>query len=65
MITVKLKTGAVRQFPHEVRTGGSYSETVSYEGAFVIVKDVWGKQTAFPASDVEEVVNDPEYRGRW
>ena len=44
---------------HEIydssRSGGSYTNTVRYEGGFVIVTDVWGKETAWPVKDVKKV----------
>ena len=58
-ITVKMKDGTVRKFPHEGRAGGSYSKTVRYEGEMVIITDEWFKQTAIPVADVEEVVEMP------
>ena len=32
-----------------------------YQGAFAIVKDEWGAETAFPAADIEEVYSEPSY----
>ena len=61
-ITVKMKDGTVREFPHEGRAGGSYSKSVKYEGAFVVIQDEYYKRTAIPASDVAEVIEIPE---RW
>lgn len=61
-ITITLKDGTVKRFPHEGRPGGSYTKTVRYEGAFVIVVDEWGTETAYPAADVREVRSDP-HRG--
>jgi len=63
-ITIKLKNGTVRQFPHEGRAGGSWTKTVKFEGAFVIVTDEWGTRTAFPAADIAEVIDTPD-RGTW
>lgn len=57
-VDVKLKSGAVREF-HGHRSGGSYSNSVRYEGAFAIVTDVWGSEHAFPAADIEEVAVKP------
>ena len=34
---------------------------VRYQGAFAIVKDEWGAETAFPAADIEEVYSEPSY----
>lgn len=58
-ITVKMKDGTVREFKHEGRPGGSYTKTVRYEGAFVVIEDEWSKRTALPAADVAEVIETP------
>lgn len=58
-ITVKMKDGTVRDFPHEGRAGGSYTKTVKYEGAFAVIEDEYGKRTAIPACDIAEVVTIP------
>lgn len=58
-ITVKMKDGTVREFPHEGRAGGSWTKSVKYEGAFVVIEDEYQKRTAIPASDVAEVVERP------
>ena len=63
-ITVKLKDGTTREFVEQGRAGGSWTISVTFEGAFVIVKDEWGKRTVFPAADVAEVVDNPA-RGGW
>lgn len=63
-VTVKMKDGTVRKFEKQQRPGGSYTLSVRYEGAFVIVEDVWGAQTAIPAGEVAEVQTQPE-PGRW
>ena len=62
-VKVTLKNGEVRDFPGTSRSGGSYGCSVRYEGAFVIVKDEWGKETAFPAADVTMV--EKEGPRRW
>jgi hypothetical protein len=62
-IVITLKDGTVKDFPNQSRPGGSWTNSVRYEGAFVIVKDVWGKETAYPAADVKQVENTPEVRG--
>ncbi len=54
-ITIKMKSGKTLDFPHQGRAGGSYTKHVRYEGAFVIVTDEWGSETAIPADDVEQV----------
>ena len=63
-VTVNFKKGEPRIFKQS-RSGGSYSNSVRYEGVFVIVTDVWGTECAFPAADVAEVNFSPESRGRW
>lgn len=63
-VTVTLKSGEVRVYEDGTRPGGSYSNVVRYEGAFVIVEDQWGERTAFPAADVVQVVIQPP-PGRW
>lgn len=64
-VTVKLKNGETREFVERGRPGGSYYVSVRYEAAFVIIKDEWGEETAFPASDVAEVKHHADTRGRW
>ncbi len=54
-ITIYMKDGTKKEFPHTGRAGGSYTKWVRYEGAFVIIKDEWGTEKAFPAADVEHV----------
>jgi hypothetical protein len=57
-VQITLKTTVVHTFEDYGRAGGSYSNEVRYEGAFVIVRDVYGKETAFPAADVARVEVD-------
>jgi len=47
--------GEVKNFPDERRPGGSWTNSVRYEGEFVIYKDVWGETTAWPKDLVAEV----------
>ncbi len=54
-IKVKMKDGSRKDFPHRDRAGGSYSNSVRYEGVFVIIRDVYGNETSIPAADVAEV----------
>lgn len=60
-IEIKFKDGTVRKFPHEGRSGGSYTKAVRFEGAFVVVTDEYSRRTAFPAADVAEVTETPVY----
>lgn len=59
---VYMKNGERHHFPDERRAGGSYTNTVRYEGGFVIVTDVWGKSRSWPAGDVFEVSESPRPR---
>lgn len=59
-VKIFLKSGEVKDFPHEGRAGGSWTKAVRYEGAFVIVKDEWGNETAYPVNEVEHVETYPE-----
>jgi hypothetical protein len=63
-ITIKFKDGAVRKFPHKGRCGGSYTKSVRYKEGFAIVTDEYGEETAFPSSDISEVVSEP-HSGTW
>ena len=63
-ITIKMKDGTVRKFLHEGRAGGSWTKSVRYEAAFAVVTDEYGKETAIPVADIEEVVSE-SHRGRW
>ena len=60
-ITITMKDGTVKTYKHEGRAGGSYTKTVRYEGAFVIVRDEWDAETAIPAADVAEVRVEPHW----
>lgn len=64
-IVFKMKDGTTRAFPHEGRSGGSYTKTLTFEGAFAIVTDEYYKRTAIPAEDIAEVVETPERLGGW
>jgi hypothetical protein len=59
-ITIKMKDGTVREFPHKPRAGGSYTKTIKYEGAFAVVTDEYYQQTAIPAADIAEVKVIPD-----
>lgn len=59
IITIKMKSGQTRVFRGQGRTGGSYANTVKFEGAFAVVIDEYCKRTAIPAADIEEITDDP------
>lgn len=61
-ITIKMKDGTKREFPHEGRPGGSYTKKVTYEGAMVVIEDEYYKRIAIPVADVAEVIETPN---RW
>ena len=54
-ITVTMKDGTVREFPHKGRPGGSYTKKLKLEVGFVVIIDEYGDQTVIPAADVKEV----------
>ena len=58
-VIVKMKDGTVRKFPHQGRSGGSYTKTVKYDGAFVIITDEYYVSTAIPSADISEVIESP------
>lgn len=58
-ITIKMKDGTVREFPHEGRAGGSYSKRLTYEGVFAVVRDEYDMKTAIPAADIAEIIERP------
>ena len=61
-ITLKMKDGSVREFPHEGRVGGSYSKSISYEPGFVIITDEWHRKTSIPSNDIAEILEIPVRR---
>ncbi len=60
-IVIKFRDGTEREFPDERRSGGSYANSIRYEGSFVVVKDPWDKETAFPVDMVAEVKTWPRW----
>jgi hypothetical protein len=54
-VFVKMKDGTNRDFRYQGRCGGSYTNSVRYEGAFAIIKDEWGTETVIPADDIAEI----------
>lgn len=58
-IVVYMKDGTVKSFPHEGRSGGSYTKEIRYEGGFAIVTDEWYEQTAIPQQDIKEIKVTP------
>jgi hypothetical protein len=55
-----MKDGTVREFKHQGRAGGSYTKSLSYEGAFAVIRDEWDIKTSIPAADIAEIIERPE-----
>lgn len=58
-IKIEFKDGTKREFKHERRAGGSYTKRLTYEGAFIVIEDEWGRRHSFPAHDIREVTETP------
>lgn len=61
-VTITMKDGSVREFKESGRAGGSWSQSLKYEGAFAIVVNEWGDQTAIPVADIAEVKTQSAHR---
>lgn len=59
-ITVKMKDGTTREFPHQGRAGGSYTKRLSFEPGFVVITDEYYQRTCIPERDVKEVIESPD-----
>src|SRR5690606_14237506 len=64
-ITVKLKNGQVKRHDEKGRPGGSYTNRLTFDGAFAIVTDEYGNQTCYPAADIEVIDSQSTTRGGW
>ncbi len=53
-VVISMKNGSEHEFPSKNHIGRPNC-SVKYEGAFVIVKDEYDQEVAFPAADVEKV----------
>ena len=62
-ITIKMKNGEIKEFPHAGRAGGSYTKTIRYEGGFAIVTDEFDEEIAIPSADIAEIKVTPSYGG--
>ena len=58
-IKIYMKNGEVHDFSHKGRSGGSYTKSLTYRGAFVVVEDEWGKRVSFPSEDILRVEETP------
>jgi len=54
-ITIIMKNGDKKEFPHVGRAGGSYTKSIRYEGGFAIIRDEWYNEVAIPAGDIKEI----------
>jgi hypothetical protein len=61
-ITIEFRDGTIKHIPEQSRPGGSWTNSVRYEGNFVIVKDVWDAVTAYPVDLVAKVTTN---ESRW
>ena len=59
-IVVRMKSGEVRRFMHEGRSGGSYTKSLTFEGAFAIITDEWYRRTCIPAEDIADIEETPD-----
>ena len=62
-ITIKLKNGETKRHDHKPRPGGSYSNSLKFEGEWAIVTDEYGNQTCYPAADIEVINSESTNRG--
>jgi hypothetical protein len=61
-ITVKMKDGTKREFKDRGAPGGSYSNSVKYEGMFAIIEDAYGNTTSIPSWDILEIYQETARR---
>lgn len=54
-ITIRLKNGETKKHVERGRPGGSYTNRLTFDGAFAIVTDEYGNQTCYPAADIEVI----------
>jgi len=54
-ITVYMKDGEKKEFPHVGRSGGSYTKEIRYEGSFAIITDEFYNETAIPSQNIAEI----------
>lgn len=62
-ITVFMKNGETKNFNERGRPGGSWHNSIRYEGQFAIITDEYEKQIAIPAADILELIQDAPRRG--
>lgn len=50
-----MRDGTTKEFPHETRPGGSYSNSIRNEHNFVVIVNVWGNETWIPVVDIKAI----------
>jgi hypothetical protein len=55
-----MKDGTKRKFPHEGRSGGSYTKRLTFKEDFVVITDEWDKSIFIPVSDIAEIEETSE-----
>lgn len=65
MILITMKDGTIHKFEHQGRAGGSYRKKLTFEAAFAIVTDEWGKRIAFPAADIAKIEDSMNVDRGW
>ena len=58
-IKVTMKNGDKEEFRPQGRPGGSWTNSIRYEGGFAIITDEWGKETALPSGNIKSIVVTP------
>jgi hypothetical protein len=53
-ITIRMRDGSVKEFPHKGRAGGSYTKSLRHEPGFVVITDEWYTETALPTEMIAE-----------
>ena len=54
-IVIEYKDGRIERFKEEQRAGGCYRNTLRYETGFIVITDVWGKETSIPSDDIKRI----------
>ncbi len=58
-IYLTMKSGEIKQFIHEGRSGGSYTKELTLKDGWAIIEDEWGKKYIFPSADIEKIEERP------
>jgi hypothetical protein len=63
-VTIHFRDGTKKELKEGSRSGGSWTQSVRYEGSAVVIIDVWGNTTAFPL-DLVARIETRETRSGW